>query len=252
MAQDAVVSPDGVRSVELQRCGDVPRCKLQMIVRSTLGPPSSVRRIALPAACDDQISFTWLSTRIVEMECHINPSVGAYQEVDAVTGKMFNSALGSGFTRSPDGHHVANVGWLPHFSPPYQHSHYLEIDGKAVYPKPVRRDEELNFAKKAGSLYTDIHEFQYSWTWSPDSRLVALVDREFDWQENSTDDTDEEVNERYYLVIAGTGLTPRRVEIDATARKPELQWVGTDKLQIVESGKVRTYRLSDFSEMRQK
>jgi hypothetical protein len=112
--------------------------------------------------------------------------VGLYQEVDVNTGKTLLSGLGSGFQRSPDGRHLAHVGWIPHFSPPYERSAYLIIDGQNVYPRPATKTEELNFAKRIENRYVNIHDFGQSCVWSPDSRLVALVDREFDWQLDST------------------------------------------------------------------
>jgi len=180
-----------------------------------------------------------LDSHVLVIRCEVNPSVGVYQEVDVNTGNAGLSGLGFGFVRSPAGRHLAFAGWVPHFSPPYEKSNHLTIDRENVYPIPGRKDEELNLAKRVGDRYVNIHEFSQPWVWSPDSRLLAVVEREFDWQPGGTDDVGTEVDTRYYLVVAGLRTSPRRVKI---ASDYQVRWIDRETIEIGPSA----FHLSDL------
>jgi hypothetical protein len=231
--QDPSTSPDNSKTVSLE--------DKQIVVRNTRGHLSFTRAIPVPAPCESP-SLSWLDPRILLIMCHVNPSTDVYQEVDISTGKTLLSGLGFGFERSPDGRRLAFAGWVPHFSPPYQTSNYLQIDGTAVYPKPASKNEELNLARRVGDRYVGIHDFQQPWVWSPDSRFVALVDREFDWQLDTSDQGGKEVNEHFYLVVAGR-QAPLRVEIPAS---DTLHWRDNQTLEIGRAGANQTFRLTDL------
>jgi hypothetical protein len=207
------------------------------------------KTIPLPPPCGEQTSLEWIHARRLVVHCRVNPSASAYTELDAITGETVYSGLGFGFTRSPDGRHIAHVGWIPHFSSPSERSHYLEIDGKPVYPKPTHRKQELNFARKVGNRYVSIHEFQQPWVWSPDSSLVALMDHEFDWEPRTEGEIGSVTNERYYLVVAGAGLTARRVRIEESFFEGGgIRWITNTSIEITGPKRKQEYRLADLSQ----
>jgi len=244
-------SPDDAWSAEVQLCtSDVPRCRPRVVIHGTSNHPQRGKEIPLPGLCGHSIWLKWIDNRVVAVTCQINPSVGIYQEVDVITGKIMNEALGINFTRSPDGRHVANTGWLPHFGMPYEQSYHLQIDGKDVYPKPTHPDQELNLARKVANRYIEIHDFQSGFAWSPDSRLVALVDLVFDWEPRTDrvngDDDENRLNPRFYLVVAGVNAIPRGVRIKRSAAPPELHWIGNSAIELVDPPDQKTYRIADL------
>ena len=234
--QHEAVSPD---KSKLASIGGLTR----ITIRNTSGHQKFARTIAVPKPC--QLPYLkWLDPRVLLIQCKINPSVGLYQEVDVITGKTLLSGLGSGFERSPNGQHLVHAGWVPHFSSPYEKSDYLTIDGEDVYPRrPAKTDEELNFARRVGDRYVNIHDFAQSWVWSPDSRLVALVDREFDWQLDTTGESGQEVDQRYYLVVVGRQAPARRVKIDD---HHEVRWIDNQTIEIRKSGSIKVFRIADL------
>ncbi|MDP9171563.1 MAG: hypothetical protein M3N54_13170 [Acidobacteriota bacterium] len=113
-----VLDPDGNRLQSFQ-----PR-------PSALGEPSPCARI---------LNISWASEeRAIGVECHANPSLSEYVEIGLSSGKTLRDLVGIGFTPSPTGDHIAWIGPITHFAPPYRQSNYLLIDGMRVYPIPKR------------------------------------------------------------------------------------------------------------------
>lgn len=148
--------------------------------------------------CASILGISWRSSdQIVAVECHVNPSVSAYMEIDLKTGKHIQDLAGLGFTPSPDGRWVAHVAPLVHFAPPYAKSYYLQLNDVTVYPlpknmKPIRQhafEQSIDIVSRQGDKYAGIHEFVPRFAWSPDSTRVAFVDCVFDWIETGGPDS---------------------------------------------------------------
>jgi len=164
--------------------------------------------------CNSVTNIDFLDSKRIGFDCHINPSLGEYTTMDFGTGQMLQHWLGFAFTWSPDKSHLAYHGWIPHFSPPYGHSSYLQIDGRTVYPPDAIAGAsisegqhgaklEMHSIEESSGLYRNIHEFS-QFFWAPDNRKVALIDRIYDWKEvkNQPENIGER-NVRRFIVIAG-------------------------------------------------
>ena len=196
--------------------------------------------MAGPCASINWIS--WTTDEIIAGECHINPSLSEYVETHLPTHKIVRDLLGYDFVRSPDGTHVAHVGWIVHFAPPYAHSEYLQIDDVTVYPLPkgarAVRQEGLtpapNVVVKRGSTYYGIHEFRSDFAWSPDAQRVAFVDCTYDYTERpgvvigSGEPLGDETERRCALaVVSRTGehsMFPLESDPGQGEKRPTLTW----------------------------
>ncbi|MFZ0818532.1 MAG: hypothetical protein WAM91_00565 [Candidatus Acidiferrales bacterium] len=143
-----------------------------------------------PSPCMSILSIAWLNDSELAAECHINPSLSELIVSDLRTGRITRDLFGFSFAPSPDGKMIAHAGWVPHFSPAYERSEYLQIDDTLIYPlaagkNPVAlkllevppdavRNEDLS--------YFGIHELASGFYWSPDSRHIAFVDCTYDWK----------------------------------------------------------------------
>ncbi len=140
--------------------------------------------------CASIDSVAWVRADVVGVDCHLNPSLGEYVEVDLTTGKTVADLLGYGFTPSPDGKLVAHVGPIIHFAPPFAQSNYLLVDNTIVYPLPAginpvqwKLSESPDVVERQGPKHIGIHGFVPQFAWSPGSTRVAFVDCVFDWIE---------------------------------------------------------------------
>ncbi len=142
-----------------------------------------------PEPCASILSISWLSDSSIGVECHINPSLSAFMEIDLRTGKHLRDLAGFCFTPSPYRKWIAHVAPMMHFAPPYAKSYYLQLNQLTVYPlpgnaKPMRNpgfERPLDVVQKDGKIYRNIHGFGPRFAWSPDSRRVAFADCVFDW-----------------------------------------------------------------------
>jgi len=189
------------------------------------------------------LAIAWTGPNAVSVECHINPSLSEYLEMDLSTKKVFRDLLGYDFTRSPDGKTVAHVCWIPHFAPPYTHSNYLQLDDITIYPLPkggapkkqVGLDEQPYMVPNKGLHYYGIHDFLPSLAWSPDSRRVALVDCIYDWTDSDADRTPgEESNRRCSVAVVSPDgsfqLFPLADTSPEGLHKSHLEWSQTGEL----------------------
>ncbi|HEY9715300.1 MAG TPA: hypothetical protein V6C72_17645 [Chroococcales cyanobacterium] len=162
------LSPDGITLAYSIQPGEKELRTIQFLNIETRQHKS------YPAARKDEqvgtgsgaVKLEWIDAIRLGMEFHINPSCSQYTILDGKTGALSGQYLGYWFTWSPAKKHVAYVGWVPHFGPSEAHSHYLQIDGKTVYP-----------TKNMKEPYKGDHEFLTPLVWSPSGNLIAVVDR---------------------------------------------------------------------------
>lgn len=134
----ALLSPARDRVAYYEQCPQSENCIPSIVVLDLSGKRlQSVRPVVDQSPCSSILAIEWVSAGSIAAECHINPSLGQYLEVDLATGRNLRDLLGYGFTRSPDGRKVAHVGWIVHFAPRYAQSEYLQVDGVTVYPLPT-------------------------------------------------------------------------------------------------------------------
>ena len=205
--------------------------------------------------CGSILGISWQpSDESIAVECHVNPSVSAYMEIDLKTGRHTRDLAGLGFTPSPDGRWVAHVAPLVHFAPPYAQSYYLQLNDLTVYPlpkntKPVRQSgfgQPINVVKDEDDRYAGIHEFVPSFAWSPDSTRVAFVDCVFDWIETGGLDPGgnpigEERNRRCSIVIVSVTGCHTSVKLPPVPKETiyhsKLSWADGKHLKMNASGR---------------
>jgi len=213
------------------------------------GPTVKVLEDANSASnlCNSIDSVERIDEARIAVECHINPSVSAYLDVEIASGHVKQSLFGVWFTRSPDRKKVAHAGSIPHFAPPFAKSNYLQIDGKTVYPafgkgqSPEQRPEAV---EQRGSVYFGIHEFLPGLDWSPDSKWVAFIERVYDWEPERPDsNAGKERNERHFLVVAAEKSEPMRVELPAPAGPSRIEWLDRNSLAYSAGAARQTLRI---------
>ena len=194
--------------------------------------------------CNSVQQVEWIESGRLAVECHINPSLEEYFEVDVVGGRTTKDLLGYWFERSPDRQKVAHVGWIPHFAPAYAKSNSLQIDGKTVYPAGDGASRDASLAERRGAVYVGIHDFHSGLSWSPDGTRVALLERVFDWQPDGPDsNAGTELNGREFLVVAGEAGAAMRMEIAKPAGEAQIVWTSGDTLVYSWAGVQRTVRI---------
>lgn len=201
--------------------------------------------------CAAILKVAWLrGGSAMAIECHVNPSLSEYTEIDLKTGGHIRDLAGFGFTPSPDGKLVAHVGPLVHFAPPFAKSYFLLLDNAVVYPlrkgaKPIalKPDEwpaSDEVVQKRGASYIGIHEFTSEIAWSQDSSRVAFIDCVFDWVVTAHDRDGREVgderNRRCSLAaVSVTGtftvLSIQDVPLESIYRSDVL-WIDDHQVQV--------------------
>jgi hypothetical protein len=214
----AVLSPAQDRIAYYEQCPVAEHCMPAVVILSLEGRrivsfQPKHQAVPPPQPCASIFSIVWAGNHAVGAECHINPSLNEYIETDISTGQTTRDLLGFDFEPSPDGQHVAHVGWMPHFAPPHAKSYYLQIDRTTVYPLPqgMSPDEQENALRpprviqQHGLTYSGIHEFASRLFWSPDAQRIALIDCTYDWTANSLTASSagegEESNRRCSLAV---------------------------------------------------
>jgi hypothetical protein len=167
--------------------------------------------------CMSILRIVWVSDNSIGAECHLTPSASEYVETDITTGKVLRDLNGLFFTPSPDGKHVAHIGPIPHFAPPYAQSYYLQVDGVTIYPLPrgsnPSRTRDLSppdVVEPKGDTWVGIHDIK-SLIWSSDSKSVEFNDCTYDWTPASpSDNLGKESNRSCrYLRVALNGSVTR-------------------------------------------
>lgn len=135
--EDRVPSPSGALFAQATRCSEPNPCIADVVITNRNG--AEVRRFAIRTVegpCGSILNVQWAGENLIGAECHGNPSLSYYYEVNATTGKVLHEYLGYGFVRSPDLVKVAHVGWIIHFAPPWVKSQYLQVGSTILYPLP--------------------------------------------------------------------------------------------------------------------
>jgi hypothetical protein len=222
-----------------EQCTEAENCTPSVIVLDRDGnrlQSFAPRPSALgdPSPCASILNIFWTSgERAIGVECHANPSLSEYVEIDISTGKTLRDLVGIEFTPSPAGDHIACIGPLIHFAPPYRQSNYLRIDGMTIYPLPKgarplvekASEQPIDVVQQIGARFVGIHNFVSGFSWAPDSKKVAFIDCISDWVEKGTDSgggsIGEAVNNKCSIAVIG---------IDGTATlfplPPDLALVG--------------------------
>lgn len=248
-----MLSPSEQRIAYYDQCPVIEHCIPAVVILDLEGHRISSFHPQMSAVpphepCASILSIEWASDNAIAAECHINPSLSEYIETDLTTGQIKRDLLGYDFARSPDGAHVAHVGWIIHFAPPFAQSNYLQIENTTIYPlpqntKPVEQkglEEPPQVVHKNGLTYSGIHEFMPRLSWSPDSRRIALVDCTYDWTANSDEAlvAAEGTFSNYacsIAVVSGTGeftLLPLTDVPHTDLYKSRLSWLDARTLQL--------------------
>ena len=183
--QNRVPSPAGNLFAEYTLCSIQNPCIPEVVITNWHG--AEVRRFEVRndgGPCAGILDLQWAAEDTIAAECHENPSMSSYLEVDIRSGKLVREYRGFGFVRSPDYAQVAHVGWIIHFAPPWVKSEYLQIGNTIVYPLPPGMksvdqksvDMAPEVVRRRGLVYAGVHGFQSKFVWSPDSRKVGVVD----------------------------------------------------------------------------
>ncbi len=205
--------------------------------------------------CASILGVSWApSDESIAVECHVNPSVSAYMQIDLKTGRHIRDLAGFGFTPSPDGRWVAHVAPLVHFAPPYAKSYYLQLNDLTVYPlpkdtKPVRQsgfEQHIDVVEDEDDRYTGIHDFVPRFAWSPDSTRVAFIDCVFDWIETGGPDAGgspigEERNRRCSVAVVSVTGGHISIKLPPISRdaiyESKLSWADGQRLRMNASGR---------------
>jgi hypothetical protein len=196
----AEFSPSRGRIAYYEQCPQSEGCLTSVIILDPTGKRLQTFHVNLNVLgqsepCASILEISWVSEDVMSAVCHMNPSVSDYLEIDPRTEQTLREYFGYGFTRSPDSKHIAHVGPLIHFAPPYAKSNYLLIDDVTVYPMPkgVRPyagpafETPHDVVRTVGNRYIGIHDFVPRFYWSPDSKKVAFIDCVSDWIETGSE-----------------------------------------------------------------
>jgi hypothetical protein len=258
----AILSPARDRIAYYEPCPEAEHCTPGVVILNLEGHriisfQPKHQAVPPPQLCTSILSVVWVGDHAVGVECHINPSLSEFVETDISIGLMTRDLLGFDFEPSPDGRHVAHVGWIRHFAPPPAQSYYLQIDDITIYPLPpgIRPVEQTGLSEpprvvqQHGLTYSGIHDFLCRLDWSPDSQRIALIDCTYDWTANtptaSSAGEGEESNRRCSLAVVSPGgevvlfpLTDVSLNGLSAAR---LSWTGLRQLTLRAQGVTRTF-----------
>jgi hypothetical protein len=156
------------------------------------------------SACMSILDIVWVSNKSIGAECHLTPSQSEFVETDITTGRVLRDLNGLFFKPSPDGNHIAHLGPVPHFAPPYAKSDYLQVDGVTIYPlprgskpSPTRDQSPPDVVQPKGDTWVGIHDIGRSLNWAGDSKSVEFNDCTYDWTpESPSDNLGKESNRR--------------------------------------------------------
>lgn len=248
-------SQDHERIAYFRFCPQVGQCEPKLVLCDPNG--AVLKEFSLAPTkdwdgCNSVNRIDFIDRRRLGVDCHVSPSLSEYSELDQESGQALRHWLGFGFAWSPDNSHLAYHGWIPHFSPPFGHSSYLQIDGKTVYPPhavtsavsspgPHGTRLEPHTIQESGGLYRNIHEFYGAFFWAPDSKRVAFIDRIYDWKsvDNTLMDAGEQ-NVRFFLVIAGEGIKPSVLPVsDGCNSRLQIEWRNDREINVACDGKVQ-------------
>jgi hypothetical protein len=246
-----VPSPAAKLFAQYTLCSVQNPCIPEVVITDRDG--AEVRRFEVrndEGPCASILDLQWAGEKTIAAECHGNPSMSSYLEVDIQSGKVVREYRGFGFVRSPDYAKVAHVGWIIHFAPPWVKSEYLQVGNTIVYPllpgmkpvdqKPLEMAPEV--VKMRGLVYAGVHSFQSKFVWSPDSRRIGVIDCLVDYR--LRDDSPEAFEEggkaenlRCFAVAVALDGTFRRIPIPPGSHQEfGLIWTDARTLQVTRAG----------------
>ncbi len=251
----ATLSVPGDQIAYYEQCIQGENCTPSVIILDLEGKrlqSFQPRPVALgqPEPCASILNISWIwADTVIGVECHYNPSLSDYVEVDLTTGKTIQEYLGYGFTPSPNGKQIAHVGPIIHFAPPFAQSNYLLINNTTVYPLPrgVKPMVEklfgrpLDIVQEEGLKHIGIHDFVPRFAWSPNSKRVAFIDCIFDWVETGAIDPggtpigNKRNRHCSIAVVSPSGaftLLPLRNIPLASIYESHLGWASDEQIQI--------------------
>jgi hypothetical protein len=84
--------------------------------------------------------LAWISGQRLVAAGSVNPSTAEYAVIDTETGKEVGGYLvdGFGWEASPDGSHVAYVGYIPHFTPEASRRPQFCLDDECSFGTPFK------------------------------------------------------------------------------------------------------------------
>ena len=109
----------------------------------------------------------WISDDRLVASGSINPSTAEYAVLDVKTGRQVGGSFVDGYSwqASPDGSHMAYVGYIPHFTSEENRRPQFCLDNECSFGSPFK-----------GYPGSQLHlEFITKPTWSPDGTAVAIV-----------------------------------------------------------------------------
>ena len=252
--ENRVPSPAGKHFAEYTLCSVQKPCIPEVVITNRNG--AEMRRFEVrndDGPCASILDLQWAGEDVIAAECHVNPSMSSYLELDIRSGKLVREYRGFGFVRSPDNGKVAHVGWIIHFAPPWVKSEYLQIGNTIVYPlppgmKPVnQRSLEMppEVVRRRGLVYAGVHGFQSKFVWSPDSRKVGVIDclvdyRLRDHSPQAFEESGKEENLRCFAVAVGLDGTFRRKSIPPASYQEfssGLRWTDARTLRVTCAGR---------------
>jgi hypothetical protein len=251
-AEDRVPSPAGKLFAHYTLCSGQNPCIPEIVI--TNRDRAEVRRFEVrndEELCASILEVQWAGENIIGVECHGNPSMSYYLEVDIASGKVLRKYLGGSFVRSPDYEKVAHVGWIIHFAPPWVKSEYVQVGNTIVYPlppgmkpldqKPLTMAPEV--VRTRGLVYAGVHNLHSTFVWSADSRKIGLVDCLVDYRlrDDSPEAFEEggkEENLRCFAVVVGLDGTFRRKRIPpGSYQEFGLRWTDARTLVVTRAGR---------------
>ena len=110
----------------------------------------------------------WISGRRLVASGSVNPSTAEYAVLDVETGKQVAGCFvdGFGWEASPDGSHMAYVGYIPHFTPEEDRRPQFCLDNECSFGAPFRG--------YPGGAKVHV-EFTSKPIWSSDSSAAAII-----------------------------------------------------------------------------
>ncbi len=151
--------------------------------------------------CGSISAIEWVGLDRLGVRCHENPTILVYGVTRLATGAVEATYYGQAFFWSPDRRHLAQIGPVPHFAPPWAQNPDVLIDAVTV-----------GDARHPGG--DDVHA-PGDIMWAPDSSRIAYVDILARWKPRSVPPGQQDsgdgdwVDQREFLVIS-TVLGPTR------------------------------------------
>ncbi|HEV2990270.1 MAG TPA: hypothetical protein VG759_17630 [Candidatus Angelobacter sp.] len=257
----ALLSPSQSRIAYYEQCPQSEGCIPSIVILDLEGHRTKAfqpKHQAMPegTVCASILAIAWTHENAIAAECHINPSLSEYVETDVNTGRVTRDLFGYDFVTSPDGKRVAHIGWVPHFSPPYAKSNYLQLDNTTIYPLPAgARPVEKNGLEGSrdvvlhrGLTFYGIYEITSAISWSPDSQRVAFVDCTYDWTAKNADLRDgTALNRRCSVVaISVSGRFKRFPLTDVNNQNifgAQLMWINSHQISVRTDGSSKMLNL---------